>query len=263
MPAPGEIRGEPVYDGHLTNINNANGEAETRNALRLVGRDHWLTEPQRDELLQHGRAKLGLMAVAALGPQEHYSKRGLTKLEPGKGGGGSGSTPATEPASSPVAVVRGAPAPQTATDLVELEAVPYEALPASPRFDAVKIGKAVQEWTDLANRIERTVPGCITQIQGKPWRNSEFWRVARLAYGVDRPMMTQERIDYAAGRAEIHIRCSLGPRSATAIGIAERAEKGKADAPMNTIVSLAYTRGINRASREVIGLGSKSAEEVE
>lgn len=243
---------------HLTAIEKAQSEAEARNIGKEIGRDHRLTAPVREALMEAVRLRLAQLAKSA--KMEHFGKDGW---KPEK---------ETEPSGSTLAAVSAppkAPLGHALKDLVEAEVIDGEPAslvvrePAMPVIDPARLGVAMKYWQQLAKVIEDNTPECITIIQGKPFRNSEFWRAARLAYGIDRPTTESERIDFAAGRATITVRVNMGRRYASATGVCERAEKGKADAPMNTIQALAWTRAANRATRECIGLGSKSAEEVD
>lgn len=233
----------------------ATTEAELRNIIgesNAARREKRLTVTEHDVVLGFCRSK-----IRKLGPAitEHGAEaRASTETD----------MDASAPSKAPLG--------HAIKDLVDAEVLDEPSLgaaqlvirePALPVIDAARLGVAMKMWQQLGKVIEENTPQCITMIAGKPWRNAEFWRAARLAYGVDRPQIEKEYIEFAQGRATVTVRVNMGRRYASATGIAERTEKGKADAPMNHLAGLAYTRAANRATREVIGLGSKSAEEVD
>jgi hypothetical protein len=243
--------------------NTVDRESEIRNILKNAARDHRLSTSEKDAILGVGRAKLRTLSLAARAA-EHYGVDGLTVTGSNAGPLPAGLSVPAEVIAAPGGTLKIREGPIVEAELVESE--PTHLIvrePALPVIDAANLGVALKMWQQLARVIEENTPECITIIGGKPWRNAEFWRTARLAYGADKPMLENEFQDYTNGRATCRVRLHMGRRQATATAIAERAEKGKADAPMNTLAGLAYTRALNRASREVIGLGTKSAEEVE
>lgn len=247
--------GLKVDEEHLQAIENAQTESDVRDAQKAIGRDHRLAPTIKEALMEAGRLR-----IAQIGKQATLTEKG-----------------AGAPVSTTSLPAQNAPAPSKAPlghalkDLVEAEIEEVEGKPvhltvrepALPVIDAASLGVALKMWQQLGLVIEANTPEALVAIQGKKWRTAEFWRAARLAYGCDKPVLESQVLDYTNGRATIVVRLSMGRRIATCIAVAERSEKGKADAPMNTLAGLAYTRALNRASREVIGLGTKSAEEVD
>ena len=249
------MQGNPVYDGHLTDIDNAEDEPEIRNTLKLVTRDSRLKPGEIATLLDHGRARLALLKTSEI---EHYSKEGLT-IEPGKGGGGEAalSEGSTNPPHASTAL-----APQSSALL--------------PAVTPEEIGDAVRRWNAIGAAIEKALgPQCIAMIHGNKFRRKIFWRAVRLAGKISLADLNPdaEVVKGADAVRRVHktVQASApdgswvqGTAMCSSNEVVSKEKKlTREDNSDHQLAALAYTRAVNRAISDLVGFGEPSAEEVE
>lgn len=241
--------GIPAVDAYTTRIEDAQEEAELRNIGREVGRDKTLTSGQMIAL--NARVSRKIEALKLSTTMEHYGKDGLT-ITTGKGEGGVALSAAEPPQEQQiVAGVRTGSAP----------------LAPQSAMTAAEMGRRIAAWNELAVAIEQSTKGAVKLIKVRgaevPYRTATFWRAMRLAHNLEVRTVAEGSSPEGA-HAEVEVSFPSGKgvmRSAKAL----RTEKGKEEVPEDFLGALAWTRAVNRATRELVGLGETemSAEEVE
>jgi len=220
-------------------------EASCANALREYKRRGGLNIDSAEAAYN-----MRVAAIRSNGSIEHYGRGGLGTILADMAGGG------------------------TLNKAVQPDAIPSEGLPPATAIQrqvmtAAEMGQAIADWNALAQAIEKNTPGAVKNIEVRgvkvPYRTATFWRAMRLAHNLE--VTTRSKgSDSKEGtaRAEVEVGWHDGKRVAREAH-ASRSEKGKSESPMDFLAALAWTRAVNRATRELVGLGETemSAEEVD
>lgn len=263
---------DPVFDGHLTKIQNAKTELALREDVAVaVGKDGALSTPQKMELMDIIRQNIefinanGAKAVPTSGE------------EPAGGGEGRGQ------ALSEGALLRSPNSsvsqeagnqlltPQPAGEPVLLEPSKFRD-PLMPVTTGAALKKAFEAWRKTAEElIDRTpTPGHprgpdISVIHEQEYFNITFWRKVAVAYGIEawpKKRVLVIRDGVLVAEVEMTVRAPNG-RTAQSFGIASKAELKLKAASDHDLQARAWSRAYVRGLRDLVGFGAPSAEEAE
>lgn len=136
-----------------------------------------------------------------------------------------------------------------------VEAIPSEALEAS-----------LAHYTRIKDVLDRAMPDCIMQIQGRAFRKKQYWRGVRMAFNLDVTCTGEQRIEVGPDWGYTVTYRAVAPNGSAAEGDGACMASEKKQGPQRTVHNVrshAHTRAMNRAISNLVGFGEVSAEEAE
>ena len=133
------------------------------------------------------------------------------------------------------------------------------------RAAAGDVAEAFEEYRTIQATLDRAMPDCIMEIQGRSFRKKSYWRAIATAFNLDVTLEAEERQDAEGDWGYVATYKATAPngRSATGDGACFASEKRGPQATVHNVRSHAHTRAFNRAVSNLVGFGEVSAEEME
>ena len=123
--------------------------------------------------------------------------------------------------------------------------------------------EAMKVWIRIKDTLDKALPDCIMDIQGKPFRKKKFWRAAATAFNITLEFIEETERELETDRGWLVRYRAIAPngRFVDADGSCFQSEKSGKMKTVHNVRGHAHTRAKNRAIADLVGFGEVSYEE--